>query len=249
MTTALIGGTGLGSLAELEIHREHAVDTPYGQPSMPIAEGSYAGEPLLFLHRHGGGHSGTPIPPHLVNYRANLWALKELGAHRIVAANAVGGIAPALTSGQLVVPSQLIDYTWGREHTFDDGSRGELLHVDFTEPFDGPLRGALLRAARAAAVAAYDGGVVGVVQGPRLETAAEVRRMARDGCDMVGMTAMPEASLARELALPYAAVCMVVNTAAGLSEVSITLDAIRATLENETQLLGRLLAAVLAERV
>ena len=241
MTTAVIGGTGLRELEGLEIRREHAVATPYGNPSAPILEGAFPGQPeLLFLHRHGG--HGRPVPPHLVNYRANLWALRELGATRIVAANAVGAIDVQLQPGRLVLPHQIIDYTWGREHSFDDGSSGMLLHVDFTEPFDAALRRQLLDAALSAAVPCHDGAVLAVVQGPRLETAAEVRRLARDGCDLVGMTTMPEAALARELGLPYAAVAMVVNMAAGLGEQPLSMDAIRATLESETRLLAALLA-------
>lgn len=239
MTLAVIGGTGLASLDGLEILREHAVATPFGATSAPVQEGRFGGNTLLFLHRHGG--RGGPIPPHRVNYRANLWALRELGAQRIVASNAVGAINPAMRPGRLVIPDQLVDYTWGREHTFDDGSSGALQHVDFTSPFDAGLRRKLLEAAAAAAVPAVAGGVVAVTQGPRLETAAEVSRLARDGCDLVGMTSMPEAALARELGIPYAAVCLIVNAAAGLGEAPITLDTIRTTLEAETRLFGRLL--------
>jgi 5'-deoxy-5'-methylthioadenosine phosphorylase len=243
MTLGLIGGTGLSTLPGLETLRAHAVDTPYGQPSMAIEEGVFAGRPLFFLHRHGG--RGRPVPPHRVNYRANIWALRELGVTRIVAVNAVGAINPQLRPGKLVIPDQLIDYSWGREHSFDDGSSGELLHIDFTEPFDEQLRKALLAAGSEAGVGCVDSAVLAVTQGPRLETAAEVQRLARDGCDLVGMTAMPEAALARELALPYASVCMIVNAAAGLSDQPITLDAIRQTLQKETELLRSLLGAFL----
>lgn len=246
MTTAVIGGTGLNELGGLAVLREHAVATPFGPTSAPIQEGRFGGgEALLFLHRHGG--RGQPIPPHLVNYRANVWALRELGATRVVAANAVGAINTQLQPGCLVLPDQLVDYTWGREHSFDDGSSGHLLHVDFTEPFDAGLRAVVLSAAREAGVSCTDGATLAVVQGPRLETAAEVRRLASDGCDLVGMTTMPEASLAREAGMTYAAVCMVVNAAAGLSEEPITLDAIRATLRSETALFGALLQALAAE--
>ena len=244
MTLALIGGTGLASLGGLSIQRSHAVDTPWGAPSALIEEGTLHGAPLLFVHRHGGG--GQPIPPHLVNYRANLWALRELGATAIIAINAVGAIAPALQPGVLVVPDQLIDYTWGRAHTFDDGSSGALLHVDFTEPYDARLRSALLAAASAGGVNCTDRAVMAVVQGPRLETAAEIRRLARDGCDLVGMTGMPEAALARELSLPYAALCMIVNSAAGLSDEPLSLEQIRRTVEGEVALVERLLRALVA---
>jgi 5'-deoxy-5'-methylthioadenosine phosphorylase len=240
MTLALIGGTGLNELPGLVPQRSHAVETPYGTPSCTVEEGLWQGRTLLFLHRHGG--RGRPVPPHLVNYRANLWALKELGASRILAVNAVGGIG-AMQPGRLVIPDQLIDYTWGREHSFDDGASGSLLHVDFTAPYDAALRAALLQAAAAAAVPCRDGAVMGVVQGPRLETAAEVQRFARDGCDLIGMTGMPEAALARELDIPYAAICMVVNAAAGLGEKEITLEDIRRVLAGEVRLLGALLDA------
>ena len=216
MSLAIIGGTGLSDLRGLEILRSHAVDTPYGQTSMAVEEGEYAGAPVFFLHRHGG--HDRAIPPHRVNYRANLWALSELGATRVIAVNAVGGINPAFRSGELVVRGQLIDYTWGRDHTFGDGADGRLLHVDFSEPYDRDLRRALVAAAAAAGVPCRGDGVMAVVQGPRLETAAEISRLARDGCDLVGMTGMPEASLARELGLAYASICMVVNAAAGLDD-------------------------------
>ncbi|MFT4873268.1 S-methyl-5'-thioinosine phosphorylase [Congregibacter sp.] len=243
MSLGLIGGTGLTRLAGLEVVASHAVDTPYGQPSMAIEEGVFAGRKLFFLHRHGGG--AQPIPPHLVNYRANIWALRELGVERIFAANAVGGVNSQMIPGKLVIPHQLIDYTWGREHSFDDGSRGELLHVDFTRPYDETLRSEILSAAVAADVPHLDGAVLGVVQGPRLETAAEITRFAQDGCDLIGMTGMPEAALARELHIPYAAVCMVVNAAAGMGDQPFSMDVIRETLRRETERFGALVTAFL----
>ncbi|MFK8043174.1 S-methyl-5'-thioinosine phosphorylase [Congregibacter sp.] len=245
MSIGLIGGTGLNKLEGLEVLASHAVDTPYGQPSMAIEEGVLSGRKLFFLHRHGG--SGGPVPPHLVNYRANLWALRELGVERILAANAVGAISPSMMPGKLIIPHQLIDYTWGREHSFDDGSSGSLQHVDFTHPYDEALRSELMRAADGAGVAYIDGAVMGVVQGPRLETAAEVKRFSQDGCDLLGMTGMPEAALSRELEIPYAAVCMVVNAAAGISDAPISMDAIRATLLSETALFAEFLTAFLKQ--
>ena len=242
-TLAIIGGTGLDQLDGLQILQSHPVETPFGAPSQPIQEGRLGAVRLFFLHRHG---SPDAIPPHLINYRANLWALQVLGVEEIVAINAVGGIAPAMRPGRLLIPDQLIDYTWGREHSFDDGRSGRLLHIDFTEPYDRALRMALIDAAVAAGIPHEPGGVYGVAQGPRLETAAEVRRMARDGCDVVGMTAMPEAALARELGMAYAAVCMVVNPAAGLDTRPITLENMREILQREAvvvrELLGRFLA-------
>lgn len=243
MTIAVIGGTGLAALPSLEVLKTHAVDTPFGTPTAPIEEGTVCGTPLYFIQRHGG--RGQPLPPHLVNYRANVWALRELGASMIIGINAVGAITPSLAPGQLTVPDQLIDYTWGREHSFDDGSSGQLQHIDFTDPYDAGLRTALLAAAVSVGVPCATSAVLAVVQGPRLETAAEIRRLAGDGCDLVGMTGMPEAALARELALPYAALCMTVNAAAGLTGQAIDIDEIRRVIANEVELVVRVLGAVI----
>jgi len=242
---AIIGGTGIEQLEDFSQLDRRCPETPYGQPSGAIVEGRLRGIPLYFLQRHGRPRA---VPPHLINYRANLWALKSLGVTEIVAINAVGGIAPAMQLGRLVIPDQLVDYTWGRAHTFDDGSDGILHHIEFTEPYDRELRAALLAAAAAAGIPCADGAVYGVAQGPRLETAAEIRRMARDGCDVVGMTAMPEASLARELGLAYASVCMVVNAAAGLGDIPLTLAAMRAVLASEAEVVGRLVSELLPAR-
>ncbi|MDX1734616.1 MAG: S-methyl-5'-thioinosine phosphorylase [Halioglobus sp.] len=239
----IIGGTGLEQLAGLESVTEHAVPTPYGEPSQPIREGRIKGSPVFFLHRHG---SPGAIPPHLVNYRANVWALQSLGVSRILAVNAVGGISAAMRTGKLVVPDQLVDYTWGREHTFDVGEGGTLQHVDFSEPYDRQLRAELLEAAHRAAIPHESSGVYGVTQGPRLETAAEIQRMARDGCDVVGMTGMPEAGLARELGLAYASVCMVVNPAAGLGDMPLSIDMMRQILQREAGVVCSLIESLLA---
>jgi purine nucleoside phosphorylase len=173
---------------------------------------------VLSLARHGDGHS---IPPHKINYRANVLALKKLGVDAIIALNTVGVVSSVRESGEVAVPDQLLDYTWGREHTIYDGRRGSVVHIDFTEPFSGDLRSDLLVAARRAGVDCYDGGVYATTQGPRLETAAEVDRLERDGADYVGMTAMPEAAIARELEIAYACLAMVVNRAAGRGDVPI----------------------------
>lgn len=238
---AIIGGTGIDQFEGLEITGTRAVETPYGEPSRPIQIGRLGPVQLLFLQRHG---SPRAIPPHLINYRANLWALRELGATDVVAINAVGGIGDGMRPGRLVIPDQVIDYTWGREHTIDTGENGSLMHIEFTEPYDAELRQSLLSAARANGISHEAGGVHGVCQGPRLETAAEVRRMANDGCDVVGMTGMPEASLARELELAYASVCMVVNAAAGLDDKPLTLEMMRETLNQEASVVRRLLQAL-----
>jgi 5'-methylthioinosine phosphorylase len=243
---AIVGGTGMNELEGLEVLHAHSISTPYGQPSRAIQEGRIGDATVYFLQRHG---SPSAIPPHKINYRANLWALKSLGIDGIVAINAVGGIKEAIRPGQLLIPDQVVDYTWGREHTFDEGQDGSLLHIDFTEPYDRGLRLALLAAAEAASIPHEACGVHGVTQGPRLETAAEVRRMARDGCDVVGMTGMPEASLARELGLPYVSICMVVNLAAGLGDLPLTTAMMHEILEGEAGVVRKLLSQFLRQRL
>jgi 5'-deoxy-5'-methylthioadenosine phosphorylase len=212
---AIIGGSGLTQLANLDVARREVVRTPYGEPSGPLTLGSLAGRELAFIARHGYGHT---IPPHRVNYRANISALGAAGVTHIVSVASVGGIRADLGPGSLVVPHQIIDYTWGRHSTFFDGHDGQVRHIDFTEPYDGDLRMALLAAAARAGEAVVDGAVYAATQGPRLETAAEVNRLERDGADVVGMTGMPEAVLAREAGLAYAAINVVVNHAAGRGE-------------------------------
>jgi purine nucleoside phosphorylase len=166
------------------------VRTPYGEPSGPLTFGRLCGQPAVFIARHGHGHT---IPPHEVNYRANVWAMKQAGATSIVSIASVGGIRPDLGPGTLVVPHQIIDYTWGRKCTYHEGGDASVVHIDFTQPYDPELRRVLLEAARDAGQAVIDGGVYAATQGPRLETAAEIDRLERDGADIVGMTAMPEA--------------------------------------------------------
>ncbi len=207
----LIIGSGAAKLG-LQIEARSPAKTPYGEPSSPVLRTNIGGRNVLAIARHGESQN---IPPHLVNYRANTWILREHGVSQCIAVNAVGIIAAdTFEPGGLAIPDQLIDYTWGREHTFDDGSSGQLRHIEFTEPFDVVLRGRLAAVA-ARSAAAQGRGIYGVTQGPRLETAAEIDRMARDGCTMVGMTAMPEAALARELGLRYAICAVGVNHAAG----------------------------------
>jgi len=242
---AIIGGTGIEELEGLEVVREHHVQTPFGLPSRRIQEGRLGSAQLYFLQRHG---SPAAIPPHRINYRANLWALHSLDVGGIVAVNSVGGITPQMRPGKLVIPHQLIDYTWGREHTFDEGGEETLLHIDFTEPYERELRQQLLAAADAAGIAYESCGVHGITQGPRLETAAEIQRMARDGCDLVGMTGMPEASLAKELGIPYACVCMVVNPAAGLGDLPLTITTMRDILTREAAVVRALLSELLRKR-
>jgi 5'-methylthioadenosine phosphorylase len=213
---AIIGGTGLTNLANLEITKREVVRTPYGDPSGHLTHGRIGTAEMVFLARHGYGHT---IPPHEVNYRANIWALKSVGATRVIAVNAVGGISEPMGPGVLAVPDQLIDYTHGRKKTFFEGE-APVTHIDFTFPFCETGRLLLLAAARACHIPALDNGVIGVMQGPRLETQAEIRRLARDGCTMVGMTTMPEAALAREQKLSYATLALSMNHAAGLGSSS-----------------------------
>ncbi|NIR60319.1 MAG: S-methyl-5'-thioinosine phosphorylase [Gammaproteobacteria bacterium] len=220
---AIIGGTGLTSLATLEITHREVVQTPYGEPSGALTQGLLYGKEVVFLARHGYGHS---IPPHRVNYRANLWALREIGAGQVIAVAAVGGIRDDLEPGRIAFPDQIIDYTWGRDHTFVEGDLTHVTHIDFTQPYCVELRQMLVQAAREAKLHAVESGTYGATQGPRLETAAEVERMARDGCDMVGMTGMPEAALARELELCYASCAVVANWAAGRHGEHIAMDEI-----------------------
>jgi 5'-methylthioinosine phosphorylase len=209
---AIIGGTGLTELANLKVLRRQVVRTPYGDPSGALTFGTIHGRDIVFLARHGYGHT---IPPHKVNYRANIWALHSAEATDVVSVAAVGGIRADLGPGMLAIPHQIIDYTHGREHTFFSGTDRSVIHVDFTVPYCEALRQGLLQAGTAAEEAIVAGGTYAATQGPRLESAAEINRLERDGADMVGMTGMPEAALARELGLCYAAIAIVVNHAAG----------------------------------
>jgi len=210
---AIIGGTGLTSLKGLEITRRVVVNTPYDEPSAPITYGVFCGHEVIFLPRHGLGHT---IPPHRVNYRANVWALKELDVERVIAVASVGSINEQMPPMSIVFPDQIIDYTWSRKHTFYEDGSSRVTHIDFTRPYCEDLRRLLIEGAGKSGIPHADQGTYGATQGPRLETAAEIKRMKDDGCDVVGMTGMPEASLARELGLCYASCAVVANWAAGL---------------------------------
>lgn len=222
---AIIGGSGLDQFPGLKPLQEQSLSTPFGEPSGALLRGALNGQPLIFLPRHGQDHS---IPPHKINYRANIWALKELGVTEVIGVASVGGIATDMGPGTIVVPDQLLDYTHGREQTFFDGSFQKVDHIDFTEPYCGPLRQRLLMAATRAQVPVTAQGCYAVTQGPRLETRAEVLRLQRDGADLVGMTALPEAALAREAGLCYATCALVVNWAAGLAAEPISWEEIAA---------------------
>jgi 5'-methylthioinosine phosphorylase len=239
---AVIGGSGLYKFPGLENTTRHSVDTPYGPASGDVVLGDFAGMRVAFLARHGESHS---LPPHRVNYRANVWALHSLGARRVIGVNAVGGIRADMGPRVIVVPDQLIDYTHGRTTSYCDVDGAEVRHIDFSEPYTDSLRRRLLAAARAAGVAAIDGGCYGATQGPRLETRAEIARMKRDGCDLVGMTGMPEAVLARELGLDYACLALVANFAAGCGdEAEISIEEIFAHLAAATAEVPRILAGL-----
>ncbi|BAL25103.1 S-methyl-5'-thioinosine phosphorylase [Azoarcus sp. KH32C] len=240
---AIIGGSGLTQLSTLEISRREVVRTPYGEPSGAVTFGALADRPVVFLARHGYGHT---IPPHQVNYRANIWALKHVKATAIVSVASVGGIREDFGPGALVVPNQIIDYTWGRRSTFFEGPEEPVHHIDFTHPYDEPLRQRILEASAGIGEPMYDGGVYAATQGPRLETAAEVNRLERDGAELVGMTGMPEASLARELGVPYAAINVVANYAAGrgASETGIQFSTIEVVLHEAMMRVRRVLEEV-----
>ena len=227
---AVIGGSSLSQLAGLDVSHREVLRTPYGEPSGAITFGQMFGRPMAFLGRNGYGHT---ILPHEVNYRANLWALHERGALGIISVASVGSIRADLKPGDVVIPHQIIDYTWGRKSTYFEGLDRGVTHVDFTEPYDANLRKQLIEAAREVGVPMSDSAVYAVTQGPRLETAAEIDRLERDGADVVGMTAMPEAALARELGVPYASIGVVANHAAGrgASRHSISFESIQAVLE------------------
>ena len=227
---AIIGGSGLSQLGNLKIELRKVARTPYGEPSGPLTFGQVGGRDVVFLARHGYGHT---VAPHEVNYRANLWALKEEGVAGVVSVASVGGIRKDLEPGTLMLPDQIIDYTWGRGSTFFEGADAPVTHIDFTQPYSAALRQRIREAARLCGERLAEGGVYAATQGPRLETAAEINRMERDGADVVGMTGMPEAVLARELGLEYAAIAVVANYAAGRGDSAreISLERISAVLD------------------
>ncbi|MCB1753042.1 MAG: S-methyl-5'-thioinosine phosphorylase [Gammaproteobacteria bacterium] len=220
---AIIGGSGITRLNGLEILRREVVHTPYGEPSAPLTHGIFHGHELIFLPRHGAAHT---IPPHRVNYRANLWALKQIGIENVVGVAAVGSVNRVMAPGTIVIPDQIIDYTYDRDHTYFDDNLTHVTHIDFTSPYCEALRQALLASAASANIDVGAGGTYGATQGPRLETSREIDRMEQDGCDLVGMTGMPEASLARELEICYACCAVVANWAAGRSDGPITMSKI-----------------------
>jgi len=239
---AIIGGTGLTALDTLHIAHRDTQSTPYGEPSSPMIHGELGGRPVVFLARHGPHHT---LPPHKINYRANLWALHRIGVKQVIAVAAVGGIRDDMAPGVLAFPDQLVDYTWGRHCTFFEDNLSHVTHIDFTEPYCPTLRQRLIEAARTLGLDARESCTYAAMQGPRLETAAEIRKLERDGCDIVGMTGMPEAALARELGLRYAACAVVANRAAGKAPGEITMADIERNLLDGMTKVKALLARVI----
>ena len=240
ITLAVIGGTGVYKLANLQDVDTREVETRFGKPSGPVRIGTLLGQRVAFLARHGEGHS---VPPHLINYRANLAALQYIGATRVLALNTVGGIGDAFGPRVLACPDQLIDYTWGRISTVCEEPGTEVVHVDFGDPYTTLLRHKIIAAAKVTGAALVDHGCYGATQGPRLETKAEIARLRRDGCDLVGMTGMPEAALARELGLDYACLAIVANWAAGCGTgEEITMAEVLANVEAASNGLPELVA-------
>lgn len=239
---AIIGGTGLTSIQGFEITNREIVQTPFGEPSGPLVHGLLSGNEVYFLPRHGAGHT---IPPHKVNYRANIWALKNAGVEKVISINAVGGIREDMQSSLLIIPDQIIDYTTSRINTFFEEGLKQVVHIDFTEPFCEELRQSIINAASSNSITVINKGTYASTQGPRLETAAEIDRLERDGCDLVGMTCMPEAALAREKELCYASISVVANLAAGRGTEELNMDVIQKNLNNGMLQVRKLLEAVI----
>ena len=239
---AIIGGTGLASINGFEITGREIMQTPYGEPSGPLVQGILSDHKVYFLPRHGGGHT---IPPHKINYRANIWALKKAGVEKVIAVNAVGGIRSDMIPGALIVPDQIIDYTVSRTNTFFEEGLKQVVHIDFTEPFCSELRESIITAAAASSIDVIKEGTYAATQGPRLETAAEINRLEKDGCDLVGMTCMPEAALAREQELCYASLSVVANLAAGRGTEELTMDAIEKNLNSGMEKVRKLIECVI----
>lgn len=244
--TAIIGGSGVDTFADWQLVDKRDMATDYGSPSAAIEIYRCANTEFYFIARHGRPHR---IAPHRINYRANIQAFYELGVDRIVAINTVGGITARANPGEVIISDQIIDYTYGREHTFCASDDVPLQHVDFTEPYSSALRAKLLDSATSANVSVIDGGVYGATQGPRLESTAEIRRLERDGCDIVGMTGMPEAALARELGIDYAALCVVVNAAAGKSNEPLTIAAMHTAMTSALNKIEKILNEFLRDEM
>ena len=239
---AIIGGTGLTSIKGFEVSGREVVQTPYGEPSGPLVRGILSGNEVYFLPRHGSAHT---IPPHKVNYRANIWALKNAGIEQVISINAVGGIRDDMQPSTLIIPDQIIDYTTSRINTFFEEGLTKVVHIDFTGPFCESLRQSIIKAAYAKEIQVIKEGTYAATQGPRLETAAEINRLEKDDCHLVGMTCMPEAALAREQELCYASISVVANLAAGRGDEAINMDMIENNLNKGMERVRQLLEAVI----
>lgn len=237
----VIGGSGIYEIEGIDIKEERKVPTPFGEPSDFYRIGEMSGLKIAFLPRHGSPHH---IAPHKINYRANILGFKELGAERIISINAVGGINKKMKPGDIVVPDQIIDMTEGRERTFYD--REEIVHVDFTEPYCPELRSAIFSAGERTGIKLTQKASYICTNGPRLETAAEIRAFSVLGADVVGMTGMPEAILARELELCFAGLAIITNHAAGISGTRLTTGEVVEKMRESTEKIKRLLKETLA---
>lgn len=241
---AIIGGTGLSRIKGLNITATESIETPFGDPSANFVHGNINGKDIVFLARHGNPHT---IPPHKINYRANIWGLKKLGITDIIAVAAVGGITSQMKPAHIVIPDQIIDYSYGREHTFFSDELETVTHIDFTFPYKQILRYSLIQTAKQLKLPISTSATYGCTQGPRLESAAEIKRMEQDGCDLVGMTGMPEAALAKEMSIKYATIAVVVNWAAGKSEGEITMSEIEIHLKKGMKNVLNLLTAFISD--
>lgn len=238
-TIAVIGGTGLYAMMDdFDMTRQEIINTPYGEASGPLVFGQLEGKQVVFLARHGFTHR---LPPHRINYRANIWMLKKAGVEKIIAVNAVGSINNNCKPENMVIPDQIIDYSWGREQTFYAEDLTRVVHIDFTFPYSEILRKTLIQAGKNKNLDLVENAVYGCTQGPRLETAAEVKRLANDGCDLIGMTGMPEASLARELSIDYASISVVANWAAGINGKEISMEQIESHMQKGMEKVKKLI--------
>jgi 5'-methylthioadenosine phosphorylase len=241
MKIGLIGGSGVYQLDGLNVRATRTMETPFGSPSAPLIAGEIEGREVVFLPRHGANHE---IPPHRINFRANIAAFQQLGVERIFSIGAVGGLHADWKPGTIVIPDQIIDMTFGaRSGTFFDN--GSVMHIDFSQPYCPHLRQTILNAARTIEEPAISSGTYICTNGPRLESAAEIKYYAMIGADIVGMTAMPEAALAREAEICYGGLCIVTNPAAGLKDENLTATEVIAAMKNASERLRVLLRATI----
>lgn len=233
----VIGGSGLYEIKGFVLKKKRTISTPYGKPSDQYLTGTMGKTEIIFLPRHGSHHN---IPPHMINYRANIWGFRKLGVDRILSISAAGGINKGLKPGDIVISDQILDMTKERKSTYYDGKEG-VIHIDFTEPYCPELRRILLKAGRQKRLSLKNGGTYVAVEGPRLETASEIKSFSILGGDIVGMTGMPEAALARELEICYAGISVVANYAAGISRRKLTVAEVMEAMKDSTEKIKDLL--------